>query len=136
MKKTEYDKLRKLWYKKLADSGFEDIEYNDTDIKKPAVDIHRKIDAPGSAGNVTRYSKVVWEAKTDYYVMAEHFLNDHKFDNELDKIIWSYHCNGISARNIVKLLHDTEVTKTNRDKVWKTVKALSSIMFELYNVKK
>lgn len=132
MDNSSYKKLRKTWYKKLKESGFKDIEFNDDTLAgNHSSTFYRNIPNHTKLQN----PKVVWEAKLEYYTMAEHFLNEHKFENSLEKIIWEYHSNGLSIRSIIKILHKDKVTKTNRDTVWKTIKRLSTEMKKLYQVK-
>jgi hypothetical protein len=120
-KKTEYERVRDVWYKKLEDQGFDDIEYRDGSLR------HAK-----GARSVTWERDDLKQLVQDYYCMAYHFLNDYQFDTELDKIIWEYHTNGISVRNIAKLLNEAKVCQTDRNHVWKTIKKLEVIMKGLY----
>lgn len=120
MSKPDYDKLKKKWYAKLAKEGFKDIE-SDEDSLKTYSNIFAQKHSPEQT-----------LAKIEYYRMAEHFLNEYKFASKLDQIIWEYHSNGISMRNIAKLLKQARVARTNRTDVWKLVKRLRFKMYEMY----
>jgi SUMO ligase MMS21 Smc5/6 complex component len=116
-------KLLKEWYDKLADSGFEDIEQHEY----------------STMGNFTeplgklKIHPDVWQAKADYYTMADCFLNENTFDNELDKVIWTYHVEGISIRNISKTLFEIGLAKTNnKSTVGAIVKRLETKMKLIY----
>jgi hypothetical protein len=119
-KKTELERVQSVWYKKLKDSGFNDIEQDNQSINRSISKAFLKKDP------------VIREVVQEYYCMAYHFLNEYEFDTELDKVMWEYHTNGLSARNIAKLLNATKVTKTSKTAVWKTVKKLEDIMKGLY----
>ncbi len=119
-KKSEYSKLKTLWYKKLKAEGFVDIEHEDGSINS------------GVPRTMKYKNPQLRDATQEYYYIANNFLHNYKFACELDKIMWEYHSNGISIRNIVALLHQTKVTKTNRVKVWKTLKTLEKIMKGFY----
>jgi hypothetical protein len=118
---TEYERQKEIWYKKLADSGFVDIEENNgNDLKH--------WDGSGS----TRHDPDYIQAKQEYYNVAMHFLTNHKFDSELEKVIWEYHSNAVSARNISKTLVSAGFVKMGRMTVWRVIKRLRSAMKRLY----
>lgn len=121
-KPQDYKTLKDLWYKKLAKTGFYDIEWDEYDFKDvtPSVRFSRPI--------VIRN----WHAKSEYYSMAGRFLHEYKFASNLEKAIWDYHSNGISARNIVKLLKKVKVIKPNKDNISTIIKRLVGKMKEMY----
>jgi hypothetical protein len=119
-KKTEYERIRDVWYKKLKDEGFEDIEHADGSINS------------GMPRSFGWNDADLRQLTQDYYCMANHFLNEYEFESELEKTMWDYHTNGLSIRNITKILNDAKVTETNRIRVWKTIKKLEDIMKSLY----
>lgn len=119
---SEYEKLRKIWYKKLERSGFNDIELNDNDLKEPS-----------SIFRLSRNPQVVWKAKVAYYHMATRFLNDYEFKSKQDKIIWEYHTEGLACRNIAKLLTKALRKKINHVVVWRTVSKHRVIMKTMYS---
>lgn len=116
----EYDKLRAEWYEKLQESGFSDIESDDFNLKNWSSKLSRK------------HTVEQWQAKEAYYSMASNFLNDYQFEAELDKVIWEYHANAISIRNIVELLKSANISKPYRDGVFTTIKRLKETMRDLY----
>lgn len=74
-----------------------------------------------------------WEAKQEYYIMAEHFLNEYKFKSNFERIIWEYHTNGMSARNILKTLKKAKVTDLkHHDSIADVTVRLRKIMFAQY----
>lgn len=117
---TDYDKAKALWYKKLKEEGFEDIEQDENRLKTWTT-AHARYGSPTSR-----------QAKADYYLMAEHFLNNYTFERELDRAIWEYHTNGISIRDIADTLNCTGVIKTERNAVWKIVNQLETLMKNMY----
>ena len=119
-KRTEYEKQKAFWYKKLKEAGFEDIESDENNLKSWSSKLARK------------NPPEIWQAKATYYSMARSFLNSHTFQNNLDKIIWEYHTEAISVRDIVETLNKTKVIKIGRDTVWLTIRRLENAMKKLY----
>ena len=122
-KKSDFQKVQDEWYTKLKNDGFVDIEQDEDNLKV------------WSAKFKTAYQKLpkeVWVAKATYYQMAENFLQDYKFATKIERIIWEYHANGISFRDIATTLNKAKVTRTNRDNIWKVVKKLKTKMYTLY----
>lgn len=119
-KSTSYEVQRKYWYKKLADKGFVDIE-------KSILRFH-----DGTAQFRRERSTRSWQAKQAYYIMAEHFLNDHNFNSKLERVIWEYHANGISMRDIVQLLMKVNIKDKKKDTILAIIKDLRKIMINRY----
>jgi superfamily II helicase len=123
---SDYETLKKLWYNKLAKSksdeypeGFKDIEKNEYDLKVPY------------SKPQTQESLKSYKFKLEYYSMARRFLHDHKFSSIREKNIWTYHSEGISARETVKLFKKVRI-KTNRMTIWRIVTRLQAIMKKMY----
>jgi hypothetical protein len=121
---SDYESLRDIWYKKLKDAGFEDIERDETQLK-----VYSSFKFGKKRGQLQHGGG---EFKEAYYYMATHFLNDYKFDNEVEKIVWSLHTEAVSVANITKYLHAHKIAKTNRQYVWEMVKKLEDLMKKLY----
>lgn len=117
-KQPDFNKLRDFWYKKLKDDGFIDIENNEQ----------------LSNNDKFRSKKFLasYKEKAEYYYMSNHFLSTYEFENSIDRIIWEYHTEGVSVRNIAKILKKLGYKKKGRGKVWQIVKRLRSIMNRLY----
>lgn len=119
-------KLKKTWYARLKKEGFKDIEKNEYILKHYDSYYNRQ----------QNYNYGIRTQRDLYYSMATHFLNDHKFETELERVIWTYHSEGISQRSITKLLTEVKlVSWKSRFKVYQTIKKLKKIMFSLYDVK-
>lgn len=119
---NDYKKLKEIWYKKLAKSGFEDIELDENTLKK----------GTRSSEFARPRSVKSWRSKEAYYYMATHFLHEHTFTSSLERAIWEYHSNGISGRDIARLLTSVRSKKINRMTVWRIVKKLNVIMKATY----
>lgn len=121
-KQPSYQELRETWYKKLTDSGFEDIETNDFNLK--------------SSANKFAKRKNLYD-KSEYFYMARQFLNDYKFESKREQVIWEYWAEGMSVRDIAETLQKTKVVPRSfdRNKVWVIVKHLKGIMLKMYLVK-
>jgi hypothetical protein len=122
---ADYKKLRKVWYKKLADeTDFKDIETVNGDFKS------------GSPNWNSESNRVTGPAKAEYYYKAFQFLHSHEFETELHKIIWAYHCEAISVAKIAELLRDAGIVKAyrkhskplSRPRVWQIVNAYRKVM--------
>lgn len=126
MNKADFKKLKDKWYKKLEDSGFEDAESDEYNLKS------------WSSVFFLKNTLESWQAKATYYQMASNFLEEYKFDSNIEKAIWEYHANGISARNTSALLKKAKVKSiaTSKSKISETVYKLKMKMYEMYMAKK
>lgn len=116
----EFKKLKAKWYKKLEKSGFEDVERDEFNFKVDGKEIFRK------------KVQATKQSKEDYYYLASCFLHEHTFPDELSKIIWEYHANGLSKYSIAGILNKTKVTKTNETSVYYIIAELREIMKKKY----
>lgn len=121
-KTKAFEKENKKWQRKLLKDGFNDIEQDEHNLRVWSSQFSRK------------KSLDTYKAKEEYYYMCTQFLNDHIFLTNLDRIIWEYHAEAISARNIAKLLAKVRI-KMYHEQVWRVVKRLETIMYVLYSVK-
>lgn len=120
-KKPEtYEEIRAVWYAKLEKSGFVDIEQDENDLKVWSTLFTRK------------RTKELKESREAYYYMARSFLNDYKFANNVERIIWEYHTEGIGVRDIAKTLAKAGVQKYKRNKTWTIINRLETIMKKMY----
>lgn len=119
-KKTEYEEQREIWYKKLKDEGFQDVEQDEYNLKVWSTAFTRK-----------SFLKS-WREKESYYYMATSFLNDYKFETELDKVIWEYHVNALSVRDIADTLRRAGVRSTGRGTVNGIIRRLAAAMRKFY----
>ena len=113
-KNKKFKSLQKLWYKKLAKTGFVDIE--NTNLPDPDI---KKCD-------VIHFNKVTpdeYETRTKYYSLARGLLNTFAFESELHKKIWEYHSEGISTRKIEKLINE-EYKSTSIKLIIQKIKAM------------
>lgn len=126
MNKADFKKLKDKWYKKLEKSGFEDVESDEYNLKS------------WSSVLFLRKTPESWEAKATYYQMASNFLEEYKFDSNIEKTIWEYHSNGLSARNTSVLLKKARVKSiaTSKSKISEIVYKLKMKMYEMYIAKK
>jgi hypothetical protein len=124
-------KAQKKWYLKLKKTGFVDIEQNEDTIKLSSTQFFY------GTKNGVRYNEKMasYEGKLEYYRLAEHFLNDHEFKNEIEKKIWELHSEGKSYREISKTLR-TEELILNKDNVQITITTIKEQMLKFYGIKK
>jgi hypothetical protein len=89
--KTEkFKNLKEKWYKKLAASGFNDIEKDEDTLK--VWESH--------AFGKHRYNAKLYDSKEKYFALAGQFLNEAKFESRRHKLIWKLHSEGASIRDI------------------------------------
>jgi hypothetical protein len=120
--RQKLEELQKFWYKKLKTDGFQDIET--THLRRPL------LKSCHSNYFQIRYHPDVFQAKEEYYRKASIFLWEYSFESPLEKEIWKMHAEGLSLREIASILKDQK-TKTNKDKINKTVVKLAKIMKSL-----
>lgn len=84
--------LQKKWYKKLKDSGFEDIE----DTREPYRNLHRW----DSHYFSRRFTPDTFNAKKEYFEIAQNIMLDFKFEDKRQKDIMKLHSEGFSTREI------------------------------------
>lgn len=129
MSQANLKKLQKEWYKKLKedtthpDGAFKDIERNEFELQRYASSV---LDL------IKNHEGEAWLAKRDYYQFAEFFLNEYRFDSELDKTIWEYHTNGVSYRDIAKVLKKARQRIKSRTAVYVVITKLRKSMFSMY----
>lgn len=87
--------LKRVWYEKLKQDGFDDCEdtsHPDQPLKTWHSFKWKNIDS--SKANLT----------LEYHLKAKDLLHTYQFDNPTHKIIWEYHCDGKSKRKIEILI--------------------------------
>ena len=135
-KPLSLNKLEKIWYKKLKDFGFDDIELNgylkDWSNRDVVHDLYSHI--PMLGGNSNRLIKIT--SKRDYYIFAEHYIVEGEFCSKDHKTIWTMHANGVGIVDITKTLNKGRKGKrtTYKRKVHETIQAIRKQMFFFYNI--
>jgi transposase-like protein len=124
-KKPDYEKEKAKWYKKLENSGFVDIEQDEDNLKKWSSVF---------TAEVGKHSLELWKIKAEYFQMATNFLEEYKFDNNVEKVIWEYHANGLSIREIADLLKKARVKSVGvkKSNVSLIIKRLKNSMYAMY----
>lgn len=129
------DKLKELqveWYKKAAESGFEDIEYSDGSIQTGVPKaITKRLNSSDTTSTSTATNDYI-ETIRAYYRLTNVFLDEHKFINSTEKAIWEYHCNGFSCREITDCLASSNLTKYKKDTVNNIIRRLENLMKARY----
>lgn len=119
----EFQKLNKKWQRKLEKSGFEDIEQPDGNLKKWSASYAR-----------IRYKKTSAAAKETYYRYAGQFNYDYTFINPVDRLIWQYHSEGVSIRDIAKILRKKRFPLKTEKAINQIIKKLAEKMKQHYNL--
>jgi hypothetical protein len=129
--------LQDEWYKKLKESGFEDAENSGGHISQKAVladlvhTIRRWNKGPDLSHNEA-YGLAIhqYQDKVEYYRIAGHFLYDHCFDTENERLIWSHHAEGDTTPEILKKLKKHNISL---QEIRQTIVNLRKIMLEYTN---
>lgn len=116
-----FKSLQTEWYKKLKDSGFNDIEQDEDNLTQWS---SSKIYRGQNNGASFEDAMLKREMTTEYYRLAGQFLHEHVFKNDKEKLIWRLHSEGLSLRDISATL------KSNKDAVHAIVKPLAKIMLQ------
>lgn len=97
MKKDEFQKLQKLWYGKLADTGFVDIERF----------VNGEMVIRQFSCSIERQNKRNRKAASEEYYKSLYFKAHHQetcYKNEADRYILQMFSNGIRIKEIVEHL--------------------------------
>lgn len=136
----EFKALRDKWYRKLAKSGFKEIE----DVNSPN-EMLKRWDSTWFMGRTSARpgGKDYTETKSinspyakasdsgakfrqiqEYYYLAEHFLGEYQFAKVVHKRYWDMHSKGLSNREIaIKTKHSRKLINT-------VIKELKGIMLK------
>lgn len=109
LKQKQLNELTQLWYQKLKDEGFEDIE--------ESFQYHSLYFAQ-AFGKLQHRSS----SRLDYHERAIAFLDLYEFESSQERDVWEMHTMGHSQRDIVKRLNVSKGT------VYRTIKKLCNIM--------
>ncbi len=127
-KKTPFEILRDKWYRKLAKkTDFVDIEQDEDNLKQWSRGVF------GRAHNRTYQGG--WQARAEYYQLADRFLLEYKFETELQKVMWEYHSNGLTDREIARVLKKAKIKKASHVTVFNTLRKLKARMCDMYLIK-
>lgn len=118
----ELKKLQREWNKKLKDSGFVDAEEPDGRLKRWHGHYFH---------NRYRPDPEFQASKEEYYRMAGHFLYDHAFEDDVQRLIWSMHAEGKGQRVIIKELKHRGL-RGHFDFVGSTIRNLAIAMKKRY----
>ncbi len=119
--------LKSEWYAYLCKTGFVDLEANE-----------RNLDSKATANlrHLTQFQEGIFEARRSYYQWAKEKLDYSEFRSEKDKLIWEYHSEGLSTREIsprIGLEQSWCVRKINKIKAYISdqAKTLGSMTFQM-----
>lgn len=87
-------RLKKEWYSYLTNTGFDDIEKG-LRLAQPTEELGLRIDFQ---------TQITFNAKLDYYLWTEQCLTNCSFETMVDRIIWQYHTEGYSSREIAPIV--------------------------------
>lgn len=106
-------KLQQLWRRKLAKSGFSDIENANGTLKN--YDSYRLREMNATNAQLINRQR--------YYELARQFYWKHMFDTSVEKEVWRMHSEGATFDEIV-----ASVRKVSRSVAHRWVSELSKVM--------
>lgn len=112
-------KLQAKWYRKLKESGFEDIE--DTESPKEFLKEWH------STWFKTHSTPESFKERHRCYQQRTYFATSHTFSSELEERVWCLYSDGFSYREIAKMTR-TKENKSNKDKVKDIIDRLTKVM--------
>lgn len=117
---AEFKKLNKEWAKKLAESGFNDLEKNEDEYVVRPEEITTKFndDSFGS------YVEFVENSGLDYYQFCHQILRDFKFRNEMDRFVFEQYTEGRTEREIQRDLTGTNFRNVSNIAIHKIIKKI------------
>jgi hypothetical protein len=129
--------LQDEWYAKLANDGFDDIEQDEDHLKRWTVHRVNRLLYPEmrnetyrGAQNPRSSAQRIAE-KEEYYRLAGFFLHDYDFKDELERLIWEMHSEGMSSRETSHKLKQNGI-KVASTQVRELLSALRKEMVKRY----
>lgn len=116
IKSKEFQDQQAIWYKKLKDSGFDDVEQDEERLKNHSTNFFRN-----------NFNETAYTANLNYYRLAGQFLHDHKFQSKKERLIWELHSEGHGRAKIVEYLKQRRF-KTYAYQVQHTIERLTKEM--------
>lgn len=102
--------MEKVWYDKLKEEGFEDIEDTNNEFR-PLKSWHSfRFMLNDSSYFKNTNLRTNRESAISYYRLACQLLNTHHFKNETHRRIWELHSEGWSKRQIEAEIKDLRPT--------------------------
>lgn len=89
----EFKELQAKWYKKLRESGFNDIEKNEFVLLEP-----------------TKGLAMTAEETATYFRLAKKYLESGEFESLFGKTVWFLHTEGCTGREIATILNRSTAT--------------------------
>lgn len=124
IKDEDFQKLQALWYQRLKEDGFEDIE--NTSLREPAlIQFHSQY----FFSNHTEDSIADLQ---DWFDFCSEFLFRYQlWQNLKEHLIWTYYCKGFSQRKIADLLFKEHQMKIHSTSVHFVLAKLTKILKSL-----
>ncbi len=114
MTQAQLKKLRAKWYKKLAKTGFKDIEN--------PLSVYEELGNCEGTYFQRNWSPAQFVEKQRYFELATQLLHDPVFKSEKDRKAWEMHTNGATQKQIMKKL------KVSADWVYERIKYYASFI--------
>ena len=114
LKPQSFPALKAHWYRKLQESGFEDAEDAQGNLKERE---------PFTLSRGAQGDKTFCDSKETYFRLAGVFLYAHTFETKLERKIWQLHAEGLPVRRIAEICNRSN-RKVTRMRVQNTIEKL------------
>ena len=99
-KSPEFKELERLWYDKLKEEGFQDIEESPDKAERGSGE---RMLVRSHSADFKRVPRSNIESSYEYYYFASQFLlHENGFKNEKHRKVWELHCEGVPEREIAE----------------------------------
>lgn len=93
-----FEELKTVWYAKLKEEGFEDIEHSQSLLKTYHGEKWRRL------------AEHKQELTLKYYSHTKDLLHTYTFENPTHRLIWELHSDGLSKRKIASKIESMTPT--------------------------
>lgn len=124
----EFMKLQNEWYKKLKDSGFDDIEWQRSDTGYEEY-------SPFLKGFQSYIDRPDFIATQNWYLLVQNYLTHAPLHPKIEKIVLELYATGLSYRNISKKINYGYTKRWKlRSYDMKTKKSHNTNLSMIYNI--
>lgn len=122
---SEFITERDIWYKKLEEEGFNDIE---AFLPGTRTDFPNLKTTSWSAGRALL--KALRNGKSAYFYLATHYLTNGRFKSKTERAIWTRHIDGNTINEIMNYRRNKNHKKISKDTIKRTIRRIAVRMKE------
>ena len=134
MNSDDFKTLERLWYAKLKESGFVEIENTEL-ASRPLLEWH-SFKFLSKSAQVDRSDAQAYAMKADAFLNSNHIdeictiissARNVTYSAEMAKLVWKSHCEGVSER---KIATDFKLTQTQVHNILKRFRQWMNLVLE------